>query len=256
MPRSKRYFGAIGLNHCIIRGINKRDIFFDNQDRHKFIKTLKEGKKKHNIKIGTYALMQNHTHFLIQGENKNISDFFKSIEISYATYFNMKYDRVGHLFQNRFKNKAIEDIEYLKNVVKYIHFNPEKAGIAKATDYLWSSYNEFFKEDTWIDKDIVLNFYDNDIEKALKIFEEQHSSELHNYYENYSEYEIIDRLTDEQVKFLIEEKNKKYSILNPNTLKEDIEDKVIKDILKIKGVNINQVCRITGMSRRMVEKLK
>ena len=62
MPREKRNFGTSGLNHCIIRGINKSDVFFDEQDRYKFIKVLKEFKEKYKVEIGAYVLMQNHVH--------------------------------------------------------------------------------------------------------------------------------------------------------------------------------------------------
>lgn len=256
MPRTKRNFGTKEINHCIIRGINKRDLFFDNQDRYKFLKCVKEFKFKYKIKIGTFCLMPNHIHLLMQGEDEDISGFFRSMQISYATYFNKKYDRVGHLFQNRFKNKIVQDLEYLKNVVKYIHYNPEKANIARATDYQWSSYKEFFKNDTWIDKKMVLEYYDSDEEKALKIFEEQHKSELSNYYTNYPEYEIIEKLTDEEVKNIIDEKKTEFLKLNSTKLKEEIEDEVIKDILHLNGVSINQVSRVTGISRKLLKKLK
>lgn len=256
MPRTKRNFGTKEINHCIIRGINKRDLFFDNQDRYKFLKCLKEFKVKHEIMIGTFCMMTNHIHILMKGENQNISAFFRSVEVSYATYFNKKYDRVGHLFQNRFKNKIVQDVEYLKNVVKYIHYNPEKANIAKVKDYQWSGYKEFFKNDTWIDKEMILEFYDNDEEKAIKMFMEQHNTELDNYYVNYPEYEIIEKLSDEEVKNIINEKKMKLLKLNSDKLKEEIEDEVIKDILNLHGVSINQVYRITGISRKSLKKLK
>ena len=256
MPRTKRNFGIKGINHCIIRGINKRDLFFDNQDRYKFLKCVKEFKLKHKIKLGTYSIMPNHVHFLIQGKDDNISEFFRSIQISYAIYFNKKYERVGHLFQDRFKNKVIEDINYLKNVVKYIHFNSEKANIAKAKDYQWSSYKEFLKKDTWIDKEIVLSYYDNNEENALKIFKEQHNTELNNYYMNYSEFEIIDKLTDEEVKRILDEKNREILKFNSNKIKEEIEDEVLKEVLQLKGVSVNQLSRITGINRKILNKIK
>lgn len=174
MPRAKRDFGTKEINHCILRGINKRDLFFDNQDRYKFLKCLKEFKLKYEIKVGAFCLMPNHVHLLMHGKHEKISEFFKSVEISYAAYFNKKYERVGHLFQNRFKNKIVHDEEYLRNVVKYIHFNPEKAYIDKATNYRWSSYKDFFKKETWLDKEMILEYYDNDKKKALKNFKVQH----------------------------------------------------------------------------------
>ena len=148
------------------------------------------------------------------------------------------------------------DINYLKNVVKYIHFNSEKANIANAKDYKWSGYKEFFKNGTWIDKEMVLGYYDNDEVKALKQFEEQHKCELNNYYTNYSEFEIIDKLTDDEVKEIIDEKKSEIMKVNLNVINEEFEEEIIKEVINIKGVSINQICRITGIDRRKLKKLK
>ena len=87
MPRTKRNFGINGLNHCIVRGIDKRDIFFDKQDRQKFLKEVIKFKENYNVKIGTFTLMQNHVHLVLQGKDKSISEFFHSLLISYSIYF-------------------------------------------------------------------------------------------------------------------------------------------------------------------------
>lgn len=256
MARTKRNFGCIGLNHCIIRGIDKRDIFFDNQDRKKFLKGLKEFKEKYKISIGTYVLMQNHVHLLVKGEDKSISDFFHSLLISYSSYFNKKYDRVGHLFENRFKNKMINNELYLKNVVKYIHYNPEKAGICPFNIYKWSGYQELLSEKTWLDKEFIMLYYSDDIKEATKIFQNEHSSGLRRYYEDFVEYELVNNLSDEQVKRLIDYKMKETQNDKNDLLGKEKNCNVLKEVLNIKGVSISQVNRVTGINRRLLTKIK
>lgn len=258
MPRTRRNFGTKGLNHCIVRGIDKKDIFFDKQDRQKYLKELVKYKEKYNVKIGTYVLMQNHVHLLVQGEDKSISDFFHSLLISYSLYFNKKYDRVGHLFENRYKNKMIDDEIYLKNVVKYIHYNPEKAGICRFDKFEWSGYWQLLSDKTWLDKDIILLYYNDDSDEARKILIKEHLEGLNRYYEEYVEYEMVSGLTDEQVISIIKDKiNDFVSSENKFVLKEkNINNNILKEILNIKGVSINQVNRITGINRRLLTKIK
>lgn len=73
--------------------------------------------------------MTNHLHLLLASRGADISQVMKSINISYVIYFNRKYDRCGHLFQDRFKSELIDTNEYLMEVSKYIHLNPVKAGM-------------------------------------------------------------------------------------------------------------------------------
>lgn len=260
MPRTRRKFGTKGLNHCIMRGINKRDIFFDDQDRKKYLKLLKQNKEKYKIKLGTYVLMQNHVHLIIQGEDENISKFFQSTLVSYSSYFNKKYERIGQLFQDRYKNKAIENNEYLCNVVRYVHYNPEKAGICKYYKYKWSGLKECFYKDSWLDKEIILSGYDENEKVALEKLKIQHNLELDKYedeYDNYyTEFELIHRLSDEQVKKIIDKKCLKYVNQSNEKINDILLHMVIKEVIDIKGVSINQLSRVTGISRRMLNKIR
>lgn len=103
-------------------------------------------KKEGEYEIYAYCLMDNHIHLLIKEGEDTIQRSVKRIGVSYAYYFNKKYARIGHVFQDRFRSETIEDDKYLMSVVRYIHNNPVKAGIVeKALDYPWSSYHEYLK---------------------------------------------------------------------------------------------------------------
>ena len=88
--------------------------------------------------------MSNHIHLLVQEREENISDAMKRVGVIYAQYFNKKYQRSGHLFQDRFRSEPVESAEYFLTLLRYIHQNPLKAGLVeKVDDYKWSSWKEY-----------------------------------------------------------------------------------------------------------------
>ena len=91
-----------------------------------------------------YCLMPNHIHLLIKESQEGIGSVIKRIAISYASYFNHKYQRIGHLFQDRFKSEPVDDMNYFITLIRYIHQNPVAAGItSNVEDYVWSSWVEY-----------------------------------------------------------------------------------------------------------------
>jgi len=117
--------------------------------------------------------MGNHVHLLMKVEDETLGQCFKRIGASYVYWYNMKYYRVGHLFQDRYKSEAVETDDYFKAVIRYIHHNPLKAGMAKKLeDYPWSSFREYLAlDDTChVDKDFVLKLFNEDQAQAIKDF--------------------------------------------------------------------------------------
>ena len=102
MPRKSRMFGPKKINHIVMRGINKQDIFLDKQDKEKFIKEIKNTKDKYNYELYAYVIMPNHVHLQLCDKEGNISNIMNSLQTRYVSYFNKKYERVGHLFQDRY----------------------------------------------------------------------------------------------------------------------------------------------------------
>ena len=162
MPRIARMYSELKVYHIIIRGIDKQDIFLDTYDKDKFLKIIRDTKEKYNYEVYAYCLMDNHVHLIIYDKDEKISKIMQSIEIRYVSYFNLKYDRVGHLFQDRFHSKRIGDREYLKLACRYIHQNPAKAGIAKTEEYKWSSYKEYIKTPEIINNKLLLLVFSKD----------------------------------------------------------------------------------------------
>ena len=94
LPRSNRIYGKSSTYHIMLRGINKGRIFYNDKDRKKFIKVLRNAKERYDFKIYAYCLMNNHIHIIIFDQKSLLPKIMQSIAITYALYFNKKYDRV------------------------------------------------------------------------------------------------------------------------------------------------------------------
>ena len=131
MARQPRIQSPTGYYHVMTRGINREAIFKNNKDRIKYLYCIKDAKQKFNLKVICYCLMLNHTHLVLYDENFVLSNFMKSLNSKYAEYFNNKYDRIGSLFQGRFKDESIKSQHQLLAAYRYVLNNPIKAGICK-----------------------------------------------------------------------------------------------------------------------------
>ena len=173
MPRQARKKSSSGIYHVMLRGINKQQIFEDEEDFQKFISVLKDCKAISKFKLFAYCLMGNHIHLLIKPERESLELIFKRIGSRYVYWYNWKYHRTGHLFQDRYKSEPVDDESYFLTVLRYIHQNPIKANLCnKIGDYKYSSYQEYESENSSIidtnmalsitDKISLLNFFEED----------------------------------------------------------------------------------------------
>ncbi len=145
MPRNARKASATGIYHVVVRGVNRQDIFHDDDDRERYLLTLKRISEESNADIMGYCLMSNHVHLMIREGDSGISNIMKRMGASYAYWYNLKYGHAGHVFQGRFKSEAVEDNSYLVTLIRYIHSNPVKAHlVARAEDYPWSSCRGYY----------------------------------------------------------------------------------------------------------------
>ena len=157
MPRQARRKSESGIYHIMLRGINQQQIFEDREDYEKFLQILKDCKAVSEYKLFAYCLMGNHIHLLIQEDKEPIEQVIKRLATRFVYWYNIKYQRVGHLFQDRFKSEPVEDDAYFMTVIRYIHQNPVKAGLCKnVREYEYSSYKNFFDKSNLIDKNFVL----------------------------------------------------------------------------------------------------
>ena len=124
------------LQHVIVRGIERRNIFRTNVDRHDFIKRLSALLVETHTDCFAWALIPNHFHLLLKPNGCELKLLMRRLLTGYAVNFNKRHRRSGHLFQNRYKSIVCEEEAYLLELIRYIHLNPLRAGLVMDLDVL------------------------------------------------------------------------------------------------------------------------
>ncbi len=148
MPRKLRITES-GFHHVINRGVERRNVFLDEDDFDRFLSIVTIEFKLYDVVLHSFCLMTNHYHLLIETKQPNISDAMKRINSLYSIYFNKKYKRSGHLWQGRFASYYLYDDIHFWYVAKYIERNPIVANMVDIIDkYQYQSFSQWkFKLD-------------------------------------------------------------------------------------------------------------
>lgn len=251
MPRTARAKSSSGIYHLMLRGINRQDLFEEDEDRRKFVETLGRYKPLSKYEIYAYCLMSNHVHLLLKENEDPIATIIKRISGSYVLWYNKKYSRCGHLFQERFKSEVVETDSYFLTVLRYIHQNPLKAGITNQVEsFRWSSCSEYLGNSKIIDVEFALDMFSKDREEAKRLFQ-QFTQEVNS-----------DQCLDNRERIKVSDKElldylEQLGIDNSSKLQrtdKNERDKVISDLKNIPGVSIRQLARITGIPKHIIEK--
>lgn len=245
MPRKPRKRSNTGIYHVMLRAVNGQTIFQDNEDYEKLIQTIGEFKEVSKYEIYAYCIMSNHVHLLIKEIKEDLGIIFRRIGAKFVYWYNWKYKRRGHLFQDRYKSEVVEDDKYFLTVLRYIHQNPIKAGIVNdVAKYSWSSYKEYLGKDSICDIKFALGLFDDDNKKALALFRKFNSRENN---DQCLDYEEPVRIDDVEATTIV---TKLTGVKDPRQiidLKKDKRNKIIKE-LRNSGLSIRQIERLTGVS--------
>ena len=259
MARKARVKSASGIYHVMFRGVNRQDIFHDDEDRRRFLEIFKKYKKKMALKVYAWCLMSNHVHFLLKEGEEGIGSTMKRVGVSYALYYNWKYRTSGHLFQNRFNSESVESDEYFLTVVRYIHQNPVKAGmVAKVDEWKWSSctgyYGQYCFPGELLDRSKVFRMFSDDFSIARERFRE--------FNERTNRDECLDerpykrrRLPDEEARLEIKRILGTMEIAQVKSLPKFERDMVLREIKGIDGLSQRQAARILGIPPSLVFKV-
>jgi putative transposase len=160
----------------MIRGMDGVEIFREEQDRQAFIDRLSQLVESSQARILAWVLMANHVHFLLFSGPQGLSQFMRRLLTAYAIYFNRRYERRGHLFQDRYKSVVCEEEAYLLELVRYIHLNPLRAGIIKGLEelnrYKWSGHSVLMgkQKNDWQERGYVLRNFHMKLGKAVRAY--------------------------------------------------------------------------------------
>lgn len=152
MPRRARRLAGSGIYHVMLRGVNRDSIFLEDEDFEWFLAALARVKEASGCQVFAYCLLPNHVHLVVRALGEPIGLVVKRLGVRYSGWFNRKYGRVGHLFQDRFRSEPVEDDAYLVTLLRYVWNNPVEAGLAERPDhYRWSSRRLLGQDSALID---------------------------------------------------------------------------------------------------------
>jgi REP element-mobilizing transposase RayT len=174
--------------HITARGNDRQNVFRTNKDRERFLEYLESATERYKAVIHAYCLMDNHYHILLQTPEGNLSQIMHHINGAYTNYYNTKRNRAGHLFQGRYKAFLVSIDEYAKELSRYIHLNPVRAGMVETPEaYRWTSYKDYIginKPPVWLYTDFVLNLFDRRVTVSRKEYRKFVESMLGMEYES------------------------------------------------------------------------
>ena len=165
MPRQARLDAPGTLHHVMIRGIEKRNIVDDDWDRTAFVSRLRDLARTTGTAIYAWSLLNNHAHLLLRSGYSGLPRFMRRLLTGYAVGYNRRHKRFGHLFQNRYKSILCEEDPYFRELVRYIHLNPVRAGLVadllELDSYPWCGHSVLMgqRENDWQDRDNVLGWF-------------------------------------------------------------------------------------------------
>lgn len=157
MPRIARRVAESGFYHVVLKGNGGQIIFDDDEDRRAFLAALSSSLEDTELSLIAWCLMSTHAHLLLSDEVGCLSSAMHSLATKYAGYFNSRTGHLGSVFSGRFKSVPVESDVQLIAAVRYIHNNPEKAGICPAAEYGWSSYREYVGVPSITNVNVVLD---------------------------------------------------------------------------------------------------
>lgn len=244
MPRKNR-IEKVGFYHIINRGVARNTIYHSDEDFLNFLEILQDASDEYNFSIYSFCLMSNHYHLLLKTTSSNLSTFMQKINSRYSIYYNNKYKRVGPLWQGRFKSWYVFDELYLKALVKYIEYNPIKAGITKKIgEYRWAMSSDNFApqghflqgEFSMLNVELIENInFDKELDdKELKKIDEFYHAKLEIVQEQYKLKVLkpLENYFDDQIA-------KEYAI--SKAIKDGYMGTDIADYLGVTKANISKI---------------
>jgi putative transposase len=177
MPRQSRIDTPGALHHIICRGIERREIFSDDADRDDFVSRLGTTLTNTSTRCYAWALIPNHFHLLLQTGAAPVATVMRRLLTGYATKFNRRHQRHGHLFQNRYKSILCQEEPYLLELVRYIHLNPLRAGVVSSLKelrgYRYCGHSRILgtNGDPWMATGDILKQFGKDPTHSRKAYE-------------------------------------------------------------------------------------
>jgi len=252
VPRQKRQESPTGYYHIMMRGINKEMIFRRDDFKSSFMEILSRKIEESEVEVAAYCIMDNHVHLVLHGEITEIGNFLKRVNTAFAMKLNNKMDRIGHVFQDRYKSQEVLSDEHLLQVVRYVHNNPVNAGMVKdSSEYIWSSYNGYISG-------IIGIVAQNQYELVLELSGSIESFKAFHKLDDEGDY-LDTKEEMEQVKYIKAQRiisefceRKGVSDVRQLTRRPDLMDSLIDIMIDKSKMSLREIAEMLGVSKNTV----
>lgn len=219
------------------RGNNGENVLNEEIQKNKYSDILALYKEKIDFKLYAYCIMNNHIHLLIEVNDTPLSQIMQRVQQVYTQWFNRKYNRTGHVFQQRYKALLCDKENYLLQLVKYIHNNPVKVNLRGGIEYRWSSHIFYIgkKKDYIVDTSYVLSIFSENMSRAIKLYQQFMNQEE-------KEIKYIDVNELQSTNSLITKEKK-------GTIKTANIDEIIKEVCNNENVLISDIIKKTRVQK-------
>jgi REP element-mobilizing transposase RayT len=232
----------------MLRGVNRDPIFLEDEDRERFLGALQAAREASGCRVLAYCLMDNHVHLVLRTTTEPLGATVKRVGVRYAGWFNRKYGRAGHLFQDRFKSVPVEDDAHLITLLRYVWNNPVEAGMVRHPDhYLWSSRRIFGHPSRLVDgAELDRLLSDDPLAADSGRTVEPHEGSLPRG--------PAPRYSDSEALALLEQacgadRPERFVALDGQTQRRAVRD------LRVRSVSFAQLARVTGLSPSTLKRL-
>lgn len=237
-----------GYYHTILKGIGNMTIFEDSNDYVKFLEIVRKVKDEIGFELLAYCLMSNHVHLLIGDKSNTLSLIMQKIALKYARYYNFKYRREGHLFQNRYKSELIMSDRQLLLTFRYILQNPKKAGIAESCGYKWNCYFDYCEKggkSSFVDTELIISLFGG-VKEMIAFLDVEETERGFEFCE-------VKKIPDEEAKKIIQKMYGENYHLKISQMQKQKRNEALKE-LKNLGLQIKQIERLTGIGRNIIQR--
>ena len=249
MTRRPRRQSESGYYHVYARGSGRQIIYRDDCDRRRFLGALESAAADSSTELLAYCLMSNHYHLVVNAEYEQLAAFGYALNRTYATYYNDRHDRTGHLFQGRFSSQPIDEESYLLAAVRYVHRNPVEAKMTHTPNYIWNSYAAYLGDsanpiDSIIKTDLVLGMLG-----GLEAFVEFHSHPGKEVFADDHPYPV--RVATADIPEIARTALQGADPVSLKSLAKPDRNDALKR-LKLANLTISQISTLTGISRSTI----
>lgn len=258
MARQARSKSETGIYHVMLRGNERKPVFVDEEDKNKFVEIMLQKKQGQASRLYAYCVLDNHVHMVIQEVDQPLERVMKRIGVTYAAYFNKKYKRIGHVFQDRFRSEAIEDESYLLSAIRYIHKNPVKLGGEGSVNYPWSSYPWYmgYMQNVALlpEMEDMLSQFSPDRQLALQRFGEFHQQDEQRRFLEVAETSKAAEDPQELVTGFLQSRQWSLEELCKNE-NQSVATELIQALIARSGISGRQIAHLTGINREKVRRM-